>query len=60
MDREAAAKQMKALKAKSKAARKSGKRELALTFRYGADRLNRQLKATAPRNVKKAEEGAKA
>lgn len=60
MDREAATKQMKALKAKAKAARKGGKRELAAAFRSGAARVQRKLKATAPRGGKKKEEAAAA
>ncbi len=60
MDREAATKQMKALKGKSKAARKAGKRAQALAFRNGAARLQRKLKATAPRPKKGAKEEAPA
>jgi len=56
MDREAVAKQMKQLKLKGKAAHKAGKREVAISFKHGAARLSRQLKATAPRGAKKAEE----
>ncbi len=56
MDREAAAKQMKMLKSKGKAAHKAGKREVAIAFKHGAARLARQLKATAPRKSKKQEE----
>jgi hypothetical protein len=55
MDRQAATKQMKALKAKAKAARKEGKGALAATFRLGSARLQRKLKATAPRAKKGGE-----
>ena len=55
MDRDAVLKQMKALKAKARAARKAGKKEIAATFHSGAARLIRQLKATKPREQKKAE-----
>jgi len=60
MDRQAATKQMKALKAKARAARKGGKRELAAAFRSGSARLQRKLAATAPRAKKgeKKEEAA--
>ena len=56
MDREAAVKQMKSMKTKAKAARKGDKRNLAGDFRRAAKRLARQLRATAPRVAKKAEE----
>jgi len=52
MDRQAVTKQMKALKAKGRAARKGGKRELAATFRAASARLQRKLKATAPHGKK--------
>ena len=58
MEREAILKQMKALKPKGKAARKAGKRENAKSFRAGAARLQRKLKATAPRQVETKEEAA--
>lgn len=38
-------KQMKALKTKAKAARKEGKAAIAATFRDGAARLSRRIKA---------------
>ena len=62
MDRQAATKQMKALKAKARAARKEGKRELAAAFRSGSARVQRKLKATAPHGKKaeKKEEAAAA
>lgn len=60
MDREAASKQMKALKSKAKAARKAGKRDIARTFQNGVARLTRKLKASAPRTKKSDAEAAKA
>lgn len=45
MDQQDITKQMKALKAKAKAARKEGKAAIAATFRDGAARLGRRLKA---------------
>ena len=49
MDREAVVKQMKELKAKAKKARREGKRAIAGGFRGGMQRLQRKLKASAPR-----------
>jgi hypothetical protein len=45
MDQDAILKQMKALKSKAKAARKEGKRAIAATFRDGAARLSRRIRA---------------
>ena len=60
MDRDAVQKQMKALYAKAKAARKEGKRDLARTFRSGGQRLQRALRRTKPVEVKKEEGGEEA
>jgi hypothetical protein len=48
--------QMKLLFAKARAARKEGKRELAYSFRNGAQRLQRHIKAVTPYVPKKKEE----
>ena len=55
MDREALNKAMKALKSKSKAARKAGKKDQAAAFKNGASRLLRQIKALPKPVVAKAE-----
>lgn len=55
MDREALKTQMKAFKTKAKAARKAGKDDAAEAFKNRERRLARELRATAPRDVKKAE-----
>lgn len=47
MDKEAVNKSLKSFKAKFKAAKKAGKP--AAQFKNAASRLNRQLKAAAPR-----------
>ncbi len=45
MDLEAQATKMKTLYDKARAARKEGKRDVALTFRSGARRVQREIKA---------------
>lgn len=45
MDIESVIKQMKALKAKAKAARKEGKKEITKAFKSGSARLVRKIKA---------------
>lgn len=45
MDIESVMKQMKALKAKAKAARKGGKKEITKAFKSGSARLSRKIKA---------------
>lgn len=55
MDREAMQAQMKAFKTKAKAARKAGKADIAAAFKNRERRLSRELRATKPREVKKAE-----
>jgi len=55
MDRETAQSKLKGMKAKAKAARAEGKRDMAKAFRAGAKRLARTLKAM-PKPVEKKEE----
>lgn len=55
MDRDALNKAMKAMKSKSKAARKAGKKELAASFKNGASHLLRKLKALPKPVAAKAE-----
>ncbi len=45
MDIESVMKQMKVLKAKAKAARKDGKKEVTQAFKSGSARLTRKIKA---------------
>lgn len=45
MDSEAIIKQLKSLKIKAKAAKKEGKKALSVSFRRGAERIHRKLKA---------------
>jgi hypothetical protein len=60
MNRDAVKKQMKALKAKAKAARKEGKTGNAKAFSAGSARLGRKLKATAAHAKKVAKDEAAA
>ncbi len=60
MDREAVIKKVKMFKAKAKAARKAGKRDNALGFKYAMQRLQRELKAAEPKVRKKKSETAEA
>ena len=58
MDREAALKKIKMYKTKAKAAKKAGKRDNALGFKYAMQRVQRELKAAAPKVRKKKSETA--
>lgn len=49
MDREAAKKKLQAMKGKARKARGEGKKEIAKSFRAAARRVQRKLKATAPK-----------
>ena len=60
MDREAVVKKIKMFKTKAKAAKKAGKRDNALGFKYAMQRLQRELKAAAPKVRKKKSETAAA
>lgn len=56
MDVQALTKQMKDLKAKARAARKAGKKDLARAFRSGSGRAARKLRRMAPPPAKPAAE----
>ena len=56
MDREAVVKKLKMMKSKAKAARKAGKRDQALTFKYSMQRLQRTLNASEVKVRKKKSE----
>lgn len=60
MDTETIKKQHKVLKNKAKAAKKEGKRQIAVGFARGAARLERMLKAANPKKKRGAKEEAAA
>jgi hypothetical protein len=60
MDREAALKKIKMFKTKAKAAKKAGKRDNALSFKYAMQRLQRELKASVVQVRRKKAETAEA
>ncbi|MBN1959992.1 MAG: hypothetical protein JW841_03530 [Deltaproteobacteria bacterium] len=60
MNREDLEKQMKSLKQKAQAARKAGKGDNAKSFRAGAKRLSRQLRAMKKPQAASAKKAAEA
>jgi hypothetical protein len=53
MDKDALVTKLRGLKAKARAARRQGNRQMALRFRAGARRLQRRIKGLEPKTTQR-------